>query len=267
MPHGMCYEWQPGVIWRHVISDAVIALAYYSIPLTLIYFVRKRKDLVFDWMFVCFAIFIVACGTTHAMEILNIWHPTYWLSGVIKAITAFTSILSAILLIRLVPQAIALPSPEQLRKTNEALQSEVRERKQAAQKVEALNQELLLQTARIEAANKELETFSYSVSHDLRAPLRHIHGYVDLLLEKSSVLGEEGKRYMTVISESATQLGALIDNLLAFSRMGKSAMQPAWIDTAAMVEQVREELSPDLRGRTIEWKVGELPRVWADKGL
>jgi len=74
MPHGMCYEWQPGVIWLHVISDAVIALAYYSIPLTLIYFVRKRKDLVFDWMFVCFAIFIVACGTTHAMEILNIWH-------------------------------------------------------------------------------------------------------------------------------------------------------------------------------------------------
>jgi hypothetical protein len=75
MPHGMCYEWNASVIWLHVVSDAVIAFSYYSIPLTLIYFVRKRKDLVFNWMFVCFAVFIVACGTTHLMEILNIWHP------------------------------------------------------------------------------------------------------------------------------------------------------------------------------------------------
>src|SRR5471030_1760832 len=108
MPHGMCYNWDPNVIALHVVSDAIIALAYYSIPLTLLYFVRKRKDLAFDWMFLCFAVFIVACGTTHLMEILNIWHPTYWLSGVLKAITAATSIVTAILLIRLVPQALAL---------------------------------------------------------------------------------------------------------------------------------------------------------------
>src|SRR5271163_3825889 len=95
MPHGMCYDWNPGVIWLHVVSDAIIALAYYSIPITLLYFVRKRKDLVFDWMFVCFAVFIVACGTTHLMEIYNIWHPTYWLSGMIKAITALVSIITA----------------------------------------------------------------------------------------------------------------------------------------------------------------------------
>src|SRR2546430_2182913 len=65
---------------------------YYSIPITLVYFVRKRKDLEFDWMFVCFAIFIVACGTTHIMEIWNIWHPTYWLSGGVKAVTALASV-------------------------------------------------------------------------------------------------------------------------------------------------------------------------------
>jgi hypothetical protein len=112
MPHGMCYAWDPAVIWLHVISDGLIALAYYSIPITLIYFVRKRKDLAFDWIFVCFAVFIIACGTTHLMEILNIWHPTYWLSGVIKAITAATSVVTAILLIRMVPQALAIPSRE-----------------------------------------------------------------------------------------------------------------------------------------------------------
>jgi hypothetical protein len=137
MPHGMCYEWNPAVITLHVVSDAIIALAYYSIPLTLIYFVRKRKDLAFDWMFVCFAVFIVACGTTHVMEILNIWHPTYWLSGIIKAITALVSIVTAVLLIRLVPQALALPSPAQLRKSNENLQREIEERKKSLEKIES----------------------------------------------------------------------------------------------------------------------------------
>jgi len=267
MPHGMCYEWNPAVIWLHVISDGLIALAYYSIPLTLVYFVRKRTDLAFDWMFVCFAVFILACGTTHLMEILNIWHPTYWLSGVIKAITALTSIITAILLIKLVPQALALPSPAQLRKSNESLQREVQERMQAAKKVESLNQELLGQTAKIEAANKDLEAFAYSVSHDLRAPLRHIDGYVELLQGAPPPVEEEKSRYMKVISDSAKQMGLLIDNLLAFSRMGRSALQPVSIDTAALVTEVREELSPDARGRTIHWKIGALPRVYADHTL
>src|SRR5690348_16551929 len=88
MPHGMCYLWQPGILWLHIISDALITFAYFSIPFTLLYLVRKRKDLEFNWMFLCFAVFIVACGTTHLMEILVIWHPLYWLTGSIKAITA-----------------------------------------------------------------------------------------------------------------------------------------------------------------------------------
>ncbi|HEX4140710.1 MAG TPA: hypothetical protein VHY09_10215, partial [Candidatus Methylacidiphilales bacterium] len=157
MPHGMCYQWNGTVISLHVISDALIALAYYSIPLTLVYFVRKRKDLAFDWMFVCFAIFIVACGTTHLMEILNIWEPTYWLSGVIKAFTAIVSVATAILLIRLIPQALALPSPEQLRRSNAALQTEIHERMEAARKVDSLNQELVKHAGKIQSANKELE--------------------------------------------------------------------------------------------------------------
>jgi signal transduction histidine kinase len=268
MPHGMCYNWSPGVITLHVISDAIIALAYYSIPLTLIYFVRKRRDLAFDWMFMCFAVFIIACGTTHLMEILNIWHPSYWLSGIIKAITAFVSILTAILLIRLVPSALALPSPAQLRKSNEALQLEIEERKKSLEKIESLNQELLLQTARVEMVNKELEAFSYSVSHDLRSPLRHIDGYVELLAdEKAGATKEDRGRYMKKISESAKQMGVLIDNLLAFSRMGRSAINPSIVDTNALVDSVREELAPDWKGRTIDWKVGDLPKVYVDKAL
>ena len=89
MPHGYCYLWKPGLVWLHVVSDALIALAYFSIPITLIYFIRKRRDLPFNWMFLCFGIFILACGTTHAMEVWTLWHGTYWLSGAIKIVTAW----------------------------------------------------------------------------------------------------------------------------------------------------------------------------------
>ena len=81
MPHGMCFQWRPDILTLHVIADSLIALAYFSIPFTLLYFVRRRKDLQFNWMFVCFAVFIVACGATHIMEIWTVWEPVYWLSG------------------------------------------------------------------------------------------------------------------------------------------------------------------------------------------
>jgi light-regulated signal transduction histidine kinase (bacteriophytochrome) len=263
----MCYEWNPAVIWLHVVSDAFITLAYYSIPLTLIYFVRKRKDLVFDWMFLCFAAFIVACGTTHLMEILNIWHPTYWLSGLIKAITAITSVITAILLVRLLPQALALRGPQEWRKINEELQQEISERRMAVDQVVGLNRELQTQAAKLEEANKELETFAYSVSHDLRAPLRHIAGFVDLLREETPKLTESGEHYLKVIGSSSRQMEALIENLLSFSRAGSTEMAQEWIDTAAVVERVREELSVETRHRKIEWKVGALPRVYVDGAL
>jgi two-component system sensor histidine kinase/response regulator len=121
MPHGMCYEWDPLVIWLHIISDGLITLAYYSIPIALFYFVRKRKDLQFSWIFLCFAVFIVACGTTHLLEIANIWHPAYWLSGGVKAVTAISSVITAILLVNLMPRALSLPSPSEMQKANQIL--------------------------------------------------------------------------------------------------------------------------------------------------
>jgi len=128
MPHGGCYLWMESLIALHAVSDAFIVLAYYSIPITLVYFVRKRKDLEFHWMFVCFAVFILACGTTHLMEIWNIWHANYWLSGSIKAITALASVPTAILLVKLIPQALALPRPDALRKAYAEMELQVQKR-------------------------------------------------------------------------------------------------------------------------------------------
>ena len=114
IPHGHCYLWKPGLVSLHIASDSLIALAYYSIPITLLYFVRKRQDLPYPWMFLLFSSFIVACGTTHLMEIWTLWHPIYWVSGCLKAITALVSMVTAIALVPLIPKVLALPSPAQL---------------------------------------------------------------------------------------------------------------------------------------------------------
>jgi PAS domain S-box-containing protein len=111
MPHGMCYQWQPDVLALHVGSDGLISLAYLSISATLLYFVYRRVDLKHQWIFICFAIFIIACGFTHAMEILTIWRPAYWISGGMKLLTASASVITAILLIRYFPAALRLPAP------------------------------------------------------------------------------------------------------------------------------------------------------------
>jgi PAS domain S-box-containing protein len=150
MPHGVSYLWRPGILWLHVVSDSLIALAYFSIPFMLLYFVRKRADLQFHWMFGCFAIFFVACGATHLMESWTVWHPTYWLSGSIKAIAALASVSTAILLVKLVPQALRLPSPSALR-INEALEARVAER---TAQLEAANQRLAKEISDRQAAEE-----------------------------------------------------------------------------------------------------------------
>jgi PAS domain S-box-containing protein len=153
MPHGFCYSWNAGLVWLHVISDSLIALAYLSIPVTLVYFIRKRRDLPFNWMFVAFGVFILACGATHAMEVWTLWHATYWLSGAVKVVTAIASLTTAVLLVKLVPQALALPSPEELRR-------EIGERSRAqaelAQAKNNLEQRVEERTAELAATNKIL---------------------------------------------------------------------------------------------------------------
>jgi PAS domain S-box-containing protein len=138
MPHGYCYTWDPYVIWLHVISDGLIAIAYFSIPLTLLYLVLHREDLPLNWMFLCFAVFIVACGATHAMEIWSIWRPMYWLSGAIKAITALASVATAVLLIRLIPPAVAWPSTKLLSQANLELQQRTDELQRSNLELEQL---------------------------------------------------------------------------------------------------------------------------------
>jgi hypothetical protein len=110
IPHGHCYLWQPGLVWLHLLSDALIALSYWTIAGTLMYFVQRREDVPFKSVFYLFVAFIAACGATHLLGVWTLWFPTYWVSGAVKALTAVVSLYTALELIPRIPLALALPS-------------------------------------------------------------------------------------------------------------------------------------------------------------
>lgn len=107
MPHGYCFLWQPEILWLQVISDVTIVIAYYSIPITLLYIMRKRRNIPYKWVLGMFSAFIFMCGTTHIFEIWTVWEGVYLLSGLVKAVTAAVSIASAILILPVVPKVLA----------------------------------------------------------------------------------------------------------------------------------------------------------------
>jgi PAS domain S-box-containing protein len=137
IPHGHCYFWQPQLVSLHVLSDSLVALAYYSIPVTLIYFVSHREDIPFPWIFWLFGAFIIACGTTHLMEVWTLWHPNYWSAGIIKAMTAGVSVYTAVQLVPLMPKALAMPSPTTLELINRNLEYEIQERQKIEEELRA----------------------------------------------------------------------------------------------------------------------------------
>jgi len=141
-------------------------------------------------------------------------------------------------------------------------------RRRAEKKIQELNEELNRNLLRVEAANKELEAFSYSVSHDLRAPLRHITGFVELLNKRDTAgLDEKSQHYLQVISESAQKMGVLIDDLLAFSRMGRAEMMRTRIDLGLLAREVITELKDETHERDIIWKITPLPMVDGDAAM
>jgi signal transduction histidine kinase len=284
MPHGHCYLWNPNMVRLHVISDAVTALSYTSIPLTLVYFARKRRDVPFHWMFWCFGLFIVACGATHYLEIWTLWNPTYWLSGVVKAITAAASLPTALLLVKLMPQALAIPTPSSLRAANERLKATTEELRSAQATLEKRIEE---RTSALREANEELtqevserrqaeEALRVSqtklrhaqkmeavgrlaggVAHDFNNLLSVVLSYSDMLLERMAPdhpMFEELKQ----IEGAGVRAAALTQQLLAFSR--QQVLQPKAVvlnDVIGGVDKmltrligehitIRTSLAPDL---------------------
>jgi signal transduction histidine kinase len=239
LPHGHCYMWTPGILWMHVISDILIAMAYFTIPFVLIYLARRRPDLPFNWLFVAFGIFIVSCGLTHVMDVWNVWHTDYWLEGMVKVVCAAASVPTAILLWRHLPMILSVPSQRQLRDANESL-------------------------AR---ANRELEAFTASVSHDLRSPLTTIAGQAGLLELSLPNASEEQRRRLTRIQSSVRQMSELIDALLALSRISRHTLHREIIDVSALAESIFQDLRQKDPSRNVEVDIQPGMIVHGDRRL
>ncbi len=210
MPHGHCFLWIPSILWTSVISDALIAAAYLTIPVSLVYLIRKRRDMPFDWMFAAFGAFILACGFTHILDIWVVWRPDYVLSVSVKAITAVASVVTAIAMVRLIPIALRIPSPSQLAAVNAELQK--------------VNDELRAAMERAEVANRAKSAFLAAMSHELRTPLNAVLGYTQIL-KRDKTLTAVQQTGISTIQQGGQHLLALINDVLDLSRVDAGKME------------------------------------------
>lgn len=154
----------------------------------------------------------------------------------------------------------------------QAVLRDISDRKRAEEQIRKMNEELeqrvIERTRDLEAVNKELEAFAYSVSHDLRAPVRHIAGFTELLQKHSGpALDDKSRHHIDMILGSANRMGTLVDDLLAFSRIGRAETQKTTVDLAQIVKSIVGELAPDTQGRKIRWHVGDLPKCYGDQAM
>ncbi|MCW7537677.1 ATP-binding protein [Aquabacterium sp. A7-Y] len=233
LPHGYCFTWSPTLLGMHVVSDALIGLAYVTIPLTLLHLVRRRGDLPFHWMFVLFALFIVSCGTTHFMEVWTVWNPSYWLSGSVKVVTAGASVLTAIALIRLVPHALTVPSVNHLKAAMSALEEEASRREQLLAEAERLR-------IAAEAASRAKSDFLATMSHEIRTPMNGILGTADLLVR--SPLGERERALAETLLRSSKSLLGILNDILDLSKIEANELHVAAeaFDPRSLLEEVRD---------------------------
>ncbi|MGE8136027.1 ATP-binding protein [Novosphingobium subterraneum] len=218
-PHGFCLLWDPGLVWTHVIADALIAMAYYSIPVVLWLFLRRRPDLEFGWVLGLFALFILACGTTHLISILVLWVPAYGIEALVKVITAGASIVTAIVLWPLLPKLVAVPSPSQLQSALDRLHVEMDQREHA--------EEMLRQSQKMQAVGQ----LTAGIAHDFNNLLTIINGNLERLKRGSD---DEHKTTRSIENALAASERAarLTSQLLAFARKQPLMIVPVDVNQA-----------------------------------
>lgn len=266
-PRWLCGTgWLPFTGWFMIASDLMIFGAYLSIPLLLLYFINKKKDMVFHRIFWLFAAFIFACGISHLLDATMFWWPAYRLNALERFLTGLVSWATVFALIPIIPVALSLRSPK-------ALQQEVDERRRAENDLARLNEDLeriisdrthdLNQKAwQLEAANRELEAFSYSVSHDLKAPLRKIQQFSEMVqtqyLQNPQVeISQSGnlKMYLERIVVNSSEMGNLIEDLLSFSRLANADLKSEPVNLSELAANIARDYLAQEPERQAEFKI------------
>jgi signal transduction histidine kinase len=268
----MCYLWRPEILWLHVGSDALIALAYFTIPGAMLIFSRRRPDLAYRPVVWLFTAFILLCGTTHLLSIWTVWSPQYQIEGVFKALTAAASVGTAIALWPLLPRALTLPSRDDLAAANAGLKAENARRSAAEAELTALTGALearvAQRTAELERANDALRQFAGAASHDLRAPVRHMAVFAELLeRDEGAALSEGGLEMLQRIQGSAHRMQTLIEGLLDYARLVNTPPNLERADLTAIARRAGETHSPTLAETGAELIIQDLPPAIADASL
>lgn len=264
IPHGHCYLWKPGLVWLHLTSDALTAIAYYSVAIAIVYFTNQRKDLPVNTVTLLTGYFFVfaLCGTTHLMGVVTLWYPIYWFTGLLKAFNAlWSSYAFTFLLIPLIPIALDAPSPAQLAITNQELldsrsriqsinvELEQRVQERTAQ-LEASNRakdELLIREqvirAEAEAANRAKDEFLSVLSHELRTPLNAILGWSQML-RKQHLSQDRIMRALETIERNARSQTKIVEDILDISGMitGKLRLQVRPVNLVQVIEAAIESV-------------------------
>ena len=263
MPHGMCYAWRPDVLWLHVLSDATIAIAYFSIPFALYHFLRRRPDVPFRGVLWMFSIFILACGVTHVMSIVVVWNGYYLMQGALKALTSLASLVTACMLYPILPKLLALRSPLELEVTNNALQLEMEERKKSeTQSIELQNE--LAHMGRV----TNMGQMATGLAHELNQPLVAISQYADAA--KSCILEDNNKdpelaECLSGIQAQTQRAGEIIHALRNF--ISKDTEGYVDIDLNALIRQTVRLISSEARKKeiNINYELGSLPPIRANR--
>jgi signal transduction histidine kinase/ActR/RegA family two-component response regulator len=274
-PHGICLLWRPELIWLHVISDFVIGISYYSIPVVLVYFVAKRRDIAFGWILWMFAAFILACGTTHFFSIWTLWHPDYGIEGLIKLATAAVSVFTALALWPLLPRALALPSPAMLARVNNELSAQIRERDDAFETLRESEERyrLLYETMqreteerhRVEDALRQSQKMEAvgqltgGVAHDFNNLLTIMLGNIEAAIATAPQDARDLRRFLASVERAGQRAAHLTHRLLAFSR--RQPLVPRNLDINKLVAGMSELLQRTL-GEAISIETVFGARIW-----
>ena len=252
MPHGHCYLWQPQLIALHGVSDFLIGLSYLVISLTLAYLVyRARSQIPFHWMVLAFGAFIIACGMTHFIEVWTLWHPTYWLAGDVKLITAMASVGTAVALPPLVPRILHLIRAETL----------AEERGHALRESTALLAREQVARARAEEADRAKDQFLAMVSHELRNPLSPILAWARML-RAGGLPADKQHAAVEAIERNAMAQAQLVEDLLDVSRIvsGKLRLDVRPTGLERVVAGALDAVRPSADARQVRLQVVLDPR-------
>ena len=271
IPHGYCLLWRPDLVALHAISDSIIALSYFTIPVGIVYFIHHRPDFGYSGIFGCFAAFIVACGLTHLAGLVTLWAPYYGLQGLIKAGTATISLITAYLIWPIIPQALTIMSPATLNAINKELESKIAENSRVTTELRSMHENLedrvKERTAELVEANGRLTRYSYIASHDLQEPLRKIITFAEIL-EAAMTTGnsQEADYARQAMKDAAIRARTLVADLLDLSRASHEEVSTTSVSVKETVESVLNDLAEHISKARAEIVIN-LPEIFvkADK--